>query len=260
VTEQTLRDRLRDAAAAEPPMRWEPDEIVTRARRQRGRRRVLMGTVAATAAVAVAGTTLAAQVQEDEEVPQAPGGVRETVPPTPVPLWPFPPEDGTYAHDQYEDAAATGRERLREAFEALTPEVTVEDGISPNQESYQRGEPVQYWMYTLEFTTGAGTGAGSGAGTDPVTYEAKLLAYVDANGEDDASTCEGTSFENCDTFRVLNGRGQGLYGFEPGDPESRVEIKTGDGELAWLIVDGTSDEPTPLSQRQMTDLVVDVLR
>jgi hypothetical protein len=126
--------------------------------------------------------------------------------------------------------------------------VTVDGDTVPNEESYRAGEGTQYWGYRSTFTTDTGT------------YDVVLNAYVDAAGQDDASTCENTDFEDCDTFPVLDGRAQGLYGFEPGDPESRVEISLGDGQLVWLIVDGSQDDPKPLSQEEMTDALVDFLK
>jgi hypothetical protein len=248
MTEQLLRDGLREAIMGEPTMGIDAEEVTTHGRRGQARRRALLGTVVATVLIAVAGSAFAAQLGTEESRPGAgPDTSVGLESPTPEPLWPFAPEDGTYTGRQYGDASDSGGQRMPPALDRL-PGVSVDSVVVPNLESHRPGEETQYWLYRIGFTTDTGT------------YEAEINAYVDAAGQDDASTCENTDFEDCDTFPVLGGRGQGLYGFEPGDPESSVEISLGDGQLVWLIVDGSQEDPKPLSQEEMTDVLVDFLK
>ncbi|MGP4115417.1 hypothetical protein ACTWP5_31525 [Streptomyces sp. 4N509B] len=243
--EDLVRDGLNDAVATEPPLRCDAEEIASRARRERSRRRAVLGTVAATAVVAVAGTLLAMPLGQEAAAPRDPVGHGGVTPPPP-PLWPVPTADGTYTPRQYEEAAVEGRDRVEEAFEALPAGVRLAE-VSRNTLDFDPGNSQQYWSYALTVVTATGT------------YQAELHAYVDATGRDDASDCATTHFDPCETFPVP-GVGQGLYGVEAGDPESRVEVRVEPGRMAWLILDGTFEEPTPLSRQEMTGILADIIR
>src|SRR5437588_13080798 len=77
--EQTVRDRFRDAVAGEPPLGFDPDEVVDRAIR-RGRRRKAVWAIAAATCVETAGVwALASAPGEGSDQVAAGGGDPDSV-------------------------------------------------------------------------------------------------------------------------------------------------------------------------------------
>lgn len=66
--EQQISDRLRDAVADEPPLGFDPDQVVDRAGSRQRSRRAIIGTMAATSAVAVAAVAVFATGGEQVQV------------------------------------------------------------------------------------------------------------------------------------------------------------------------------------------------
>ncbi|MGW7294969.1 hypothetical protein ACWGIB_21585 [Streptomyces xiamenensis] len=82
--QEEVRHILANATADEPPLRLDMDALVGRARRERRRRRTLVGTVAATAVIAVSGTLLPALLSPSPPLPP-PGPAGTPAAPTTAP-------------------------------------------------------------------------------------------------------------------------------------------------------------------------------
>jgi hypothetical protein len=93
MSERDLRDGLSLAVANEPPLSFDPDAVVVRAKRESARRRALVGVGAATAAVAVAAVAvpLALHGNNTSGVATAASAKLSTAPQAPPatsPAWP----------------------------------------------------------------------------------------------------------------------------------------------------------------------------
>src|SRR5262245_8450796 len=91
MSERELRDGLALAVAQEPPLSFDPDALVARARRESARRRALAGVGAATAVIAIAAVALPSLLRDtshQESAASHPPARTSTVAAAPQHVWP----------------------------------------------------------------------------------------------------------------------------------------------------------------------------
>jgi hypothetical protein len=127
--ERDLRDGLDYAVAAEPPLSFDPDELMARAERQSKRRRSLAGVGVATAVIAVAAVALPTVLHTGSArgVAAAAGPSVAVTPqysshPTPTEAWPpagVAPKD--YGVDELRSFGTAWTKELTDKFAELVP-------------------------------------------------------------------------------------------------------------------------------------------
>ena len=128
MSEEDVRDGLLDAVADEPPLRLDPDELVTTARRQ-VRRRALAGVGVATVAVAVAAVAVPVLLGRDSgttipaaEQPNAPATSQTTSPSPTTEQWPpAGVKPAHYSTGELRDRGAEMRTHLIGALPSALP-------------------------------------------------------------------------------------------------------------------------------------------
>lgn len=132
MSEEDVRDGLLNAVADEPPLRLDPDELVTTARRQ-VRRRALAGVGVATVAVAVAAVAVPVLLGREStaNVPAAEQPASRTTSQTPAPTTEqWPPRGAKPAHystDELRDRGTEMRTHLTSALPSALPSASAFD-------------------------------------------------------------------------------------------------------------------------------------
>ncbi|GAB1513651.1 hypothetical protein [Actinophytocola sp. KF-1] len=131
MSEEDVRDGLRDAVAGEPPLVFDPDELVATARRQTKRRRALVSVGVATTVVAVAAVAVPFALgiprgNDGVTVGSAPATTTTTTTAQPRDIeWPPPGvEPAQYTAEQLSGRGKAMRAHLTTRFAAVVPEAT----------------------------------------------------------------------------------------------------------------------------------------
>ncbi|MDT0345482.1 hypothetical protein [Streptomyces litchfieldiae] len=255
MTDQRIREGLRQAVANEPPLRVGMAEIAARARRRAARRRTLLGAGAMTALVAGLATVLPSLVTTSPgggagEVPPASGGPAfgEGADPDPTgpgptlpPLWPSRGETApSHAPAEYDAVGEIIEDRLTEAFAEHVPDADVVR-LSAGDAPVPTEDTLLSWRFTVSFTTSSRVFRAA-VTVDSSSVELKELACP-------TSPPEAPLAADCELFpggRYMGGRENGF--------RHVVEARPNAFQRAVVSVEGTAADPAPLSRSQLDDI------
>ncbi|MFF2375843.1 hypothetical protein ACFVUW_15825 [Streptomyces xiamenensis] len=284
--QEEVRHILANATADEPPLLLDMDALVGRARRERRRRRTLLGTVAATAVIAVSGTLLPALLSPSPPLPPpgpagppaapptAPTATPDPVEPEPadresaegraavpesVPgLWPAPaPVD--YDRDAYAAVTAYATHRL-----ASVPDVDGEGdgdgegfslGALTERSAYPGpGQEVFSWHFTAalrtaegEFTLDIRLDSHSSGFPEP-------LSCAPGTSKDGPCRVEEPPAHSLADPTADGGRAEPSSRMESVGAVSTLELRLSDFQSVTVTVTGDKWTPAPLTEGQMDDI------
>ena len=122
MSEEDVRDGLRDAVADEPPLDFDPETLVAGARHQAKRRRALVATGVATVAVVAAAVALPVALGRDEtQVAQPPASTATSPKPTP---WSSRSTPSPYTVDELRRRSQQMAAHLRDVVPDVLPKAT----------------------------------------------------------------------------------------------------------------------------------------
>ncbi|MFF0726329.1 hypothetical protein [Streptomyces sp. NPDC004134] len=241
MSEERIRRELTAAVADEPPLRLGPDGIVARARQGRQRRLARLSMLA----TAVATILIAAGAGLLPPMAGAGGGSKTpAVVPSPS-LWRAGPEEA-YGRDEYRAVTRAVLTRIPDAFGATVPEAKVLP--AHNAASYRPGAAHQNWHVDAEFVTQSGKHEISFTATRKTAGRYEKNCYE-----------EPRRITRCTALAPRPGLGSGWFKSSDLRTYGWTVTFTPDAHLTIGLWVRGEDEPSPLAEEQMIDLVEAVL-